>query len=215
MNQLLGKLTYANVMATVAVFIALGGASYAAVNLPKNSVGTNQIRDLAIGAAKLKGGAITAPKIAKGAVNGSKIRLSSVGTVPSAAHATSADNSQALGGATAGQIVSQAVSAAKLRCPSRTVASTGVCFGPIQDPAGWYEAIDVCAETEMTLPTPAQLHAFGVAHNPPGAEFEWTGNALTPNESLKVRATPTGMGAGSEDVFGSSLPFHCVGTPTA
>ena len=32
------RLTYANVMATVALFIALGGVSYAAVKLPKNSV---------------------------------------------------------------------------------------------------------------------------------------------------------------------------------
>jgi hypothetical protein len=31
------KLTYANVMATIAVFIALGGASYASLKLPKNS----------------------------------------------------------------------------------------------------------------------------------------------------------------------------------
>lgn len=39
MHRIRGKLTYANVMATIAVFIALGGASYAAIKLPKNSVG--------------------------------------------------------------------------------------------------------------------------------------------------------------------------------
>jgi hypothetical protein len=36
-------LSYANVMATVAVFIALGGSSYAAVNLKKNSVRATNI----------------------------------------------------------------------------------------------------------------------------------------------------------------------------
>jgi hypothetical protein len=51
------KLTYANVMATIAVFIALGGASYAATQLPKNSVGTKQ----------LKNGAVTKQKIANAA----------------------------------------------------------------------------------------------------------------------------------------------------
>jgi hypothetical protein len=57
MKQLLSKLTYANVMATIAVFIALGGASYAAMKLPKNSVGTEQ----------LKKGAVTATKLSKAA----------------------------------------------------------------------------------------------------------------------------------------------------
>ena len=55
MKRLQGKLSYANVMATVAVFIALGGVSYAATQLPKNSVDTKQ----------LKSGAVTMPKIAK------------------------------------------------------------------------------------------------------------------------------------------------------
>lgn len=48
------KLTYANVMATVAVFLTLGGISYAATQLPANSVGTKQ----------LKNGAVTDKKIA-------------------------------------------------------------------------------------------------------------------------------------------------------
>jgi hypothetical protein len=57
MKRLSGKLTYANVMATIAVFIALGGASYAAITLPKNSVGTEQ----------LKKGAVTETKLSKAA----------------------------------------------------------------------------------------------------------------------------------------------------
>jgi len=43
MRRIKGKPSYANVMATVAVFLALGGAAYAATKLPKNSVGTKQI----------------------------------------------------------------------------------------------------------------------------------------------------------------------------
>jgi hypothetical protein len=37
------RLTYANVVATIALFVALGGASYAAVALPANSVGSGQL----------------------------------------------------------------------------------------------------------------------------------------------------------------------------
>lgn len=53
MKRLRVKLTYANVMATFAVFIALGGASYAAVKLPKNSVGANQLKTEAVTPVKL------------------------------------------------------------------------------------------------------------------------------------------------------------------
>ena len=45
----------AMVVALIALFVALGGASYAAVTLPRNSVG----------AAQLKKGAVTPPKVAK------------------------------------------------------------------------------------------------------------------------------------------------------
>ena len=38
LDSLCGRLTYANAMASVAVFIALGGSSYAAVMLTNNSV---------------------------------------------------------------------------------------------------------------------------------------------------------------------------------
>ena len=63
MKKLRGKLTYANVMATVAVFIALGGASYAAIKLPTNSVGTKQLKKNAITTAKIKNGAVTPTKV--------------------------------------------------------------------------------------------------------------------------------------------------------
>jgi len=71
------KLSFANVMATVAVFIALGGGAYAATQIPNNSVGTKQ----------LKNSAVTTPKIKNGAVTGAKINLATLGKVPSAANA--------------------------------------------------------------------------------------------------------------------------------
>jgi hypothetical protein len=52
-GRLRGKLTYANAMATVAVFIALGGVSYAATQLPSNSVGTKQLKNAAVTPPKL------------------------------------------------------------------------------------------------------------------------------------------------------------------
>jgi hypothetical protein len=53
-------LSYANVMSTIAVFIVLGGGAYAATKLPKNSVGTKQIKNGAVTKAKLAKGLSTA-----------------------------------------------------------------------------------------------------------------------------------------------------------
>jgi hypothetical protein len=47
------RFTYANVMATIALFVALGGGAYAAVALPANSVGTRQLRNRAVTPAKV------------------------------------------------------------------------------------------------------------------------------------------------------------------
>jgi hypothetical protein len=55
-----GKLSYANVMATVAVFLALGGVSYAATQLPNNSVGTKQLQKNAVTSKKVKDGSLKA-----------------------------------------------------------------------------------------------------------------------------------------------------------
>jgi hypothetical protein len=53
-------LTYSNVMATGAMFLALGGVSYAAITLPANSVGSKQIKDGAVGSADVKNHALKA-----------------------------------------------------------------------------------------------------------------------------------------------------------
>jgi len=90
MKQLQPRLTYANVVSTICLFMLLGGAAYAAFKLPKNSVGTKQIKNNSITGAKIKNGVIT----------GSKINMSSLGTVPSASHASTADSATTAGTAT-------------------------------------------------------------------------------------------------------------------
>jgi hypothetical protein len=45
---------YANVTSTLALFVALGGTGYAALKLPRNSVGAKQIRTAAVRSAEVK-----------------------------------------------------------------------------------------------------------------------------------------------------------------
>jgi hypothetical protein len=88
------KLTYANAMATIAVFIALGGSAYAATQLAKNSVGSKQLKKNAVTAAKVKNEAITAAKVKKGTLTGTQINASTLGTVPTANSAQTAQTAQ-------------------------------------------------------------------------------------------------------------------------
>ena len=58
--------SYANVVASLALFVALGGVSYAATALPRGSVGPKQIRAEAVRTGKVADGAVTAVKLAQG-----------------------------------------------------------------------------------------------------------------------------------------------------
>jgi hypothetical protein len=78
MRQIRKRLTYANVMSSIAVFLVLGGAAFAATQLPRNSVGTKQLKAGAVTTAKLHSNAVTRAKIKGGAVDGSKIADGSV-----------------------------------------------------------------------------------------------------------------------------------------
>lgn len=66
LNRLRRSASYANVASTVALFLALGGVSYAAVTLPSNSVGTSQLKKHAVTLAKVSDGARTALKGRRG-----------------------------------------------------------------------------------------------------------------------------------------------------
>jgi hypothetical protein len=52
------RLTYANVTATLALFLALGGVSWAAVTLPARSVGARELKNNAVKSSKIANGAV-------------------------------------------------------------------------------------------------------------------------------------------------------------
>jgi hypothetical protein len=67
------------IVACLALTIALTGAGYAAVTLPRNSVGTAQLKRHAVTAKKIKAGNVTRGKIAANAVNGVKVKDGTIG----------------------------------------------------------------------------------------------------------------------------------------
>jgi hypothetical protein len=63
MRGIKDRLTYANVTATLALFVALGGSSYAAVTLPRNSVGSAQLKTNSVGPSETKRNAVRSSEI--------------------------------------------------------------------------------------------------------------------------------------------------------
>src|SRR5437763_14006052 len=61
----------ANAIGYLALFVALGGTSYAAINLPNGSVGTRQLKNGAVTANKLANGSVTAKKLDPNGIGGS------------------------------------------------------------------------------------------------------------------------------------------------
>jgi hypothetical protein len=82
------RLSYSNVIATVALFVALGGAAVAAGGLPRHSVGARQLRRGAVTSVALRKHAVTMAKIASnsifaqmiadGAVTSTKLSMNAV-----------------------------------------------------------------------------------------------------------------------------------------
>ena len=136
-DKLRQHVTYANVVATAALFIALGGSSYAAL-----TISGRNIRDRSIAGKKIKRNTLT----------GREIRESRLGRVPRAA------NADRLNGITAADL--------KIRCPSDTFPIADVCVEKAARPAASYgSAVLQCAQVGTPggpgrrLPTHGELKA--------------------------------------------------------
>lgn len=123
------RLSYANVVATLALFIALGGSSYAAIQ-----ISGSQIEDASISGKKLK----------RNTVAGARVNERALGRVPRAR------NADRLGGRSLTQV--------RLRCPRTTRFSSDVCVElsprPAQPHAG---AKGTCEIASRRLPSYEEL----------------------------------------------------------
>jgi len=66
MSRVRQRLSFANVVALLALFVALGGTGYAAIVLPASSVGTVQLKPGAVTSGKVKDGTLKAADFAAG-----------------------------------------------------------------------------------------------------------------------------------------------------
>lgn len=119
MEKVAPRLSYANVMSTIAVFAVLGGGSaYAASkiqsgDIAKNAVRAKQIKAAAVTGAKLADGAVSTKKLADGAVEGAKLADGSVAE-PKLAGGAVTEAKLGAGAVTGGKLGSGAVTEGKI-----------------------------------------------------------------------------------------------------
>src|SRR5215510_12888042 len=118
----------AMVVACLALSVSLAGSGYAAIKLPKNSVGAEQLKKNAVTGPKIKANAVNGAKVANNSLRGADVNEATLGTVPRAASAApSGPASGALAGTYPNPALADgAVTSAKIAAGAVGVSKFGV-----------------------------------------------------------------------------------------
>jgi hypothetical protein len=74
------RLSFANVTSMLALFVALGGTSYAAVNLSNNSVNKAHLRTNSVGKSEIRARAVGRSEVGSNTIGASELRTAAVGS---------------------------------------------------------------------------------------------------------------------------------------
>jgi hypothetical protein len=74
------RLSFANVTSMLALFVALGGTSYAAATLSANSVNKSHLRTNSVGKSEIRSRAVGQAEVGSNAIGASELRTSAVGS---------------------------------------------------------------------------------------------------------------------------------------
>lgn len=214
MSSLRKHLSYSNVTATAALFVALGGTSYAVVNIDSgdvadNSLRSTDVRNNSLRSKDIRDRTVRARDLRRNGLGGGVIKESALGQVPRAAEA------ERVGGATAQDL--------RVRCPTETIATAGICVERVARSAdGFFGATSACDNASRGLPTMPQLDRFAVLQGPLSAQGEWTSsvyrnpaNGSNPSDQLEVIVLSSGGLVSYERVYlAVQHAFRCVALPS-
>jgi hypothetical protein len=197
LTRLHRRLNYANVVATLALFIALGGSSYAVSR---------------ISGSQLKNNSVAGKKLKRNTLGGKRIKESRLGTVPSAR------NARAVGGLSAQQLL--------VRCPQGTMGVADVCVETQPRPPTIYTgARTQCGSTDgpprlgRRLPTHGELAwalTFDQIQLAPGGELTSeiypSGSSAGSVDVLYITDEAGSVGL-VPNTAGGEKAFRCVADP--
>lgn len=157
------SLSYANVISTLALFVALGGTAVATGVIDGKKIKRNSITGK-----QIKGKSVPGSDLRQNSVRGAQVRESTLGQVPRAASAGQAAVATRAGRADAADLASMALALAPAgaaglidRCPAGTQPYAGACFeSDYQGPVTWPEAAEICGDAGGRLPGLEELEGF-------------------------------------------------------
>ena len=193
-RALVSRLSYANVMSTLAVFIALGGSSYALTRIDGKQLKTHSV---------------SGKKLKRNTLDGATIKESRLGKVRRARRADSADRLQ---GFVPGQF--------KLGCPPNTKFNAGVCIERTPRSAAPYGGARVACESDQRR-LPSYQELAGIVSDsdiPFAAGGELAAEVYPPSsgdiENALVVINEFGRVGITPDTFEGRKPFRCVAYPS-
>src|SRR5215210_1714539 len=148
--RLRAHLTYANLVASLALFVALGGVSYAAIrvgtgSIINNSVRTQDLRNNDIRGKDIRNRTIQNRDILTNTILGQQVRESTLSKVPDADRLDGQDSTSF-----------------RVGCPSGTQRHAGGCIESSPRGGGTYaDAARTCGVAGRRLPNADELGSFG------------------------------------------------------
>jgi hypothetical protein len=206
------RATYGNVVGSIALFVALGGTSYAVLSVESRDVVDNTLRSRDIRNGSLRSRDVRdrnlhARDLRRNSLGAGVVKESALGPVPEARTA------ERLGGMTAEDF--------RVRCPADTVAKAGVCIETVpRPPDGFFGATNRCDNLGRGLVTFTQLERFATTSALP--QTEWTADVFrNPDNGPSATAqleTVVLSGGGDVSYDRVNLPvqhaFRCVALPS-
>ena len=236
-SRLRRHLSYANVMASVAVFLALGGVGYAAT-----TINGKTIKQGTIGAGKLKRGTLGSNQVKANGLTGRVIDESTLEIVPSAqtatsaktaATATTATNAMTAASATTAASADHAISATtaataasadeaeslegfsaeelQLSCPAGTALYGGMCWDKNVRPAKhWLAATKECGDAGGRLPSLNELVAYVLQ---PGEQVEgqlWSADVVELAGGKEIVLISSELARNTAESTVDQLGYRCL-----
>jgi len=236
----LRHLSFANLLACMALFVALGGVGYAAA-----TINGNAIKKQTIGAGKLKKGTLTSAQVKANALTGAVIDESTLSIVPtaqtavsaqtatSATTATNATTADSAKTATSAETATTAATATtaetaetadeakeldglsaddlKLSCPPDTNLYGGMCWDDNVRPVKlWIAASVECGDAGGRLPSLSELVAYVLQPGTQVAAANWSADVIDLPGGKEHVLTRDETTTASSDSGPATFGFRCV-----